>query len=626
MSQTSTRERIRRDPLIRALPLLDLRWGSVATAILLGAGALGSALALAAVSAWLIARASQMPPVMHLSVAVVAVRAFGISRGVLRYLERLASHDLALRAMAEFRTRIYLLLAAGDTAALAPLRRGDLLARVGKDVDDVGDVVVRGLIPAGVALVLGLGAVGLVGAFLPAAALVLALCLIVSSVVVPWWTTSISARVAARDSAARTAMSESVLRIADHAPELRVAGHLEAEFAQLNHTDVALTSSTDDGARHLAWAAGINSLVVGVAVVGALILGINALESGRLAAVELAVIVLTPLAAFEASGVLPAAAVQVSRSRQAAARIMALLDAAAAGGAALPSAGAVAVAVAVADTHTATDAAVATSTTSPLEAHDVTCAWPGHDAVLTGLNLSVAPGQIIALVGPSGVGKTTALATLAGLIPPAGGAVGRAVSSAVSSAVSGAGESTGTAGGTAPAHRGDVVLTTEDAHVFHTSVLENLRVARADVDSDQAADALARVGLSTWVAGLPDGLDTLLGPSGATISGGERRRLLLARAWLSPARFILLDEPAEHLDAAAADVLLTDVLTAMAAQGRGVVMATHRLSGLGLADEVVRLEAVVASHARMPARVAARGTHAYLLAHDPAYGSAVRRD
>ena len=621
MSQTSTRERIRRDPLIRALPLLDLRWGSVATAILLGAGALGSALALAAVSAWLIARASQMPPVMHLSVAVVAVRAFGISRGVLRYLERLASHDLALRAMAEFRTRIYLLLAAGDTAALAPLRRGDLLARVGKDVDDVGDVVVRGLIPAGVALVLGLGAVGLVGAFLPAAALVLALCLIVSSVVVPWWTTSISARVAARDSAARTAMSESVLRIADHAPELRVAGHLEAEFAQLNHTDVALTSSTDDGARHLAWAAGINSLVVGVAVVGALILGIDALESGRLAAVELAVIVLTPLAAFEASGVLPAAAVQVSRSRQAAARIMALLDAAAAGGAALPSAGAVAVAVAVADTHTATDAAVATSTTSPLEAHDVTCAWPGHDPVLTGLDLRVAPGQIVALVGPSGVGKTTALATLAGLIPPAGGTVSRAVSSAVS----GGGESTGTADGTAPAHR-DVVLTTEDAHVFHTSVLENLRVARADVDPDQAADALARVGLSTWVAGLPDGLDTILGPSGATISGGERRRLLLARAWLSPARFILLDEPAEHLDAAAADVLLTDVLTAIAAQGRGVVMATHRLSGLGLADEVVRLEAVVASQAQMPARVAARGTHAYLLAHDPAYGSAVRRD
>ncbi len=140
-----------RDPLRRVLPLLEVRPGKVAAAVALGVLALACAIGLAAVAAWLVARASQMPPVLTLSVAVVSVRAFGIGRGVLRYCERLASHDVALRGMAALRANLYARLAADDRPVT--VRRGELLARIGQDVDDVGDVVVRAMVPAGVAAV-----------------------------------------------------------------------------------------------------------------------------------------------------------------------------------------------------------------------------------------------------------------------------------------------------------------------------------------------------------------------------------------------------------------------------------------------------------------------------------------
>src|SRR5665811_2488702 len=152
---------VTRDPLWRALALLDVRWRRATLAVLAGVAAVGSAVGLTAVSAWLIARASQLPPVLDLQVAVVAVRALGISRGVFRYLERLASHDVALSGMVRLREEVYRRLAEGRAGAVAALPRGDLLARIGADVDAVGDAVVRALLPAGIAAVLALGTVAL---------------------------------------------------------------------------------------------------------------------------------------------------------------------------------------------------------------------------------------------------------------------------------------------------------------------------------------------------------------------------------------------------------------------------------------------------------------------------------
>ena len=569
------------DPLWRAVGMLRVRPGRAILAVLTGAAGMGSAVALAAVSAWLIARASQMPPVMTLTIAVVAVRTFGISRGVLRYLERLASHDIALRGMATLRADLYRRLAAQETGTLLSLRRGDLLARVGADVDSVGDVVVRGLMPIAVALLVSTGSVLLVGAFLPVAGVGLALGLVIAGVVAPWWAVRAARTAEARSAHARARLGSATLSMLEGAAELRVSGRFGGMLTELRDAERELARATDAAARPAAVAAALGPLAVGLAVLVSLRWGIPATTAGSLDPVELAVVVLTPLAAFEAVSLLPGAGVALLRSREAARRVIGLLapDAAAEGNAEAP--GHAPDAVAPAD--------AASGAGGPaLVVRDLTCGWPGRP-VLTGVNLELAPGRRIAVVGPSGVGKTTLLLTLAGLLPPLAGEVlldGVPVHTLPRSEA---------------ARR--VAMTAEDAHVFDTTVLENLRVGRGDVTEAQAAEALAAVGLGDWLSGLPDGLGTLLGFDAARVSGGERRRLLLARALLGPAPLLLLDEPTEHVDAGAAD-LLNGLLDGRLTPDRGVVVVTHR-PDLHAAEEVIWLDRT--------SSVRARGTHRALL-------------
>ncbi len=233
-----------------------------------------------------------------------------------------------------------------------------------------------------------------------------------------------------------------------------------------------------------------------------------------------------------------------------------------------------------------------------LTARDLSIGWPGREPLLIGLDLDLRPGRSVAVVGPSGIGKTTLLLTLAGFLPARGGDL---LLDGVPLASTDAG-----------ARLARLSLTTEDAHVFETTVLENLRVARGSATEDEARAALETAGLGGWLAGLPDGVATALGSDARTISGGERRRLLLARALLSPAPLLLIDEPAEHLDPGTADRLVGDLLR-RAGDGRGVLVVTHRLAALAAADEVLLLDG---------GRVAARGTHQQLVADNSQYREA----
>lgn len=623
-SRRAARRDLDRDPLRRILPMLEVRPGKVAAAIGFGVLALTCAIGLAAVAAWLVARASQMPPVLTLSVAVVSVRAFGIGRGVLRYCERLASHDVALRGMASLRANLYERLAADDRPVT--VRRGELLARIGQDVDDVGDVVVRAMVPAGVAVVTSLGSVILLGVLLPAAGLALAVCLVLAGVVTPWLAARAAARTEARGATARGEVTALSLELLEESAPLRVAGRFDARLGDLDAADARLSAVADDGARTSGLAAALGALAQGLAVLAALAFGIPAALSGTLSPEALTVIVLTPLAVFETTAGLPAAAVQLHRSREAARRLLALLP--------------------VERTHVSdvqVTPVTCTSDTSTsdtsggalLALDDVAAGWPAADGrpvvAVEGVSLTLRPGSVVALAGPSGVGKTTLLMTAAGLIPPAGAGT-------VAGARTGTGTRTSTRAGSGPGPGTDALFVAEDGHVFDTTVLENLRVARGDVTPGEARAALDAVGLGAWLAALPAGLDTVVGTDAAAVSGGERRRLLVARALLAPARVLLVDEPAEHLDGQTADALVDAVAAHARATDRAVLLATHRLTPLAVADEVLLLADGAAGDvgspggsgapgaSGAPATVVARGRHEDLLATDPAYAWAAAQE
>ena len=606
--------RLRHDPVVRAVAALDPDPARTLLAVLTGTLALGSAVGLMATSAWLISRAAQHPPVLYLQVAVVGTRFFGISRGVLRYAERLGSHDVALRGVGAVRERLYRRLAAADPVLVAGLRRGDLLARVGADVDALADLVVRSLLPFAVALTTAAGAALLVGWLLPPAGLVVAVGLLAAAVIAPWLAGRSARQAEEQASQARTDTSAEVLALLDGVAELTVAGAVPARLDRLATLDADLAVRLDRAARPAAAATGLSTLATGLAMVAALALGVAAVTGGRLSGVLLAVVTLTPLAAAEAVAALPAAATGLVRARTAAERVLALLEAPAASSSA---------AAGGTDPDDDTPAPKVDPLPAPvLTAEALACGWPGTAPTLTGLDLTLAPGRRIAVVGGSGCGKTTLLLTLAGLIPPV---AGRVTLGSVA-----AGDATGTAHDLAGLDPGvvrrTVSFTAEDAHIFTTTVRENLRVARPDADDDELTAVLARAGLADWTSGLPAGLDTMLGSGGSGLSGGERRRLLLARALLVGAGVLLLDEPTEHLDPATADALVHDVLTAGSGsagsgsagtgsgeKGPAVVIVTHRLAPLAAADEVLLLEG---------GHVVARGTHSWLLDRNFTYRDA----
>ena len=539
------------DPLRAALPLLRPRLPRVVLAVVLGALSLGSALALAAVSAWLITRAWQMPPVLDLSIAVVAVRTFGISRGVLGYCERLVSHDTALRAAGSARSEIYRRLAHGPADVTARLHSGELLTGVGADVDALADVLIRAVVPIGVAGILEHRRRHGARADLPAAALVLAGCLLIAGGLAPW----LAARAArAQEGVARQHHSDrdvAALTALDHASELRVAGRLAAVIGEAEQRQRDWGHAVDRAAAPAAVAAAVPTAMIGVSVTAAAIIGISI--AAVIAPTTLAVLMLLPLSAFEATGLLPAAAVAVVRSRIAAARLLDLVPCSAS-----PSSTTVTVTPAV--------------TTPRLRATDIRAGYPGS-AGRQPITVDLAPGARLALTGNSGAGKTALLMTLAGLVPPIGGEV--------------------TVGGvrtdclSESELRSTVCFFAEDAHLFATTVRDNLLVARGDCSDAELIGALRRVGLGAWLDTLPDGLSTVLSGGAAAVSAGQRRRLLLARALLCPAPVVLLDEPTEHLDAGDAQRMLTAMLDArdgLFPPDRTVVVATHHHTrGIGSA-------------------------------------------
>ncbi|WP_097865558.1 thiol reductant ABC exporter subunit CydD [Streptomyces sp. rh34] len=547
--------------------------GRLTLALLLGSLAVGSAVGLMAVSGWLISRASEEPPVMYLMMAVTATRAFGIGRAVFRYAERLVSHDAVLKLLAGLRVAVYRGLERIAPGGLRTRRRGDLLSRLVADVDALQDYWLRWLLPAGTAVVVGTAAAGFTGWLLPEAGAVLAVGLLIAGVGVPLVSGACARRTERQLAPARAALATRVTDLLGGTAELTVAGALPARQTRLRAADTLLTRIASRAAAATALGGGLSALVCGLTVVAAATVAVPAVQDGRLSGVALAVVVLTPLAAFEAVTGLPLAVQYRQRVARSAERVFEVLDAP----------------VPVREPE-----APAEESTSPfpLEVRGLSARYPGarHDA-LASLDLTLTRGRRIAVVGPSGSGKTTLAQVLLRFLDASSGTyrLGGVEASALESETV----------------RRSVGLCAQDAHVFDSTIRENLRLARPGATDAELRDALSRARLLDWVLALPEELDTPVGEHGARLSGGQRQRLALARALLADFPVLVLDEPAEHLDLPTADALTADLLDAT--RGRATVLITHRLTGLDTVDEVLVLD---------EGRVVQRGPYAELAAED----------
>ncbi|MEV6757764.1 thiol reductant ABC exporter subunit CydD [Streptomyces sp. NPDC051214] len=545
------------DVLARVRGAAQARKGKLALALLLGALAIGSSVGLMATSGYLISRASEQPPVMYLMIAVTATRAFGLGRAVFRYAERLVSHDAVLRMLADTRVAVYRRLERLAPAGLRKARRGDLLSRLVADVDALQDYWLRWLLPASAAALVGAGAVGFTAWLLPEAGAVLAVGLLLAGVGVPLLSGAVARRAERKLAPARGALATRVADLLTGTAELTVAGALGRRTAKAKEADAELTRIASRTATATALGDGLGALATGLTVTAAAAVGVQALYDGRLSGVALAVVVLTPLAAFEAVLGLPLAVQYRQRVRKSAERVYEVLDA--------PE-----------PVPEPAEPAQRPQTPFPLLVEGLHARYEGQDRdALAGVGLTLERGRRIAVVGPSGSGKTTLAQVLLRFL--------------------GASEGTYSLGGTdAATLDGDTVrelvgLCAQDAHIFDSSVRENLLIARKGASDDELRGALARARLREWTDSLPEGLDTLVGEHGARLSGGQRQRIALARALLADFPVLVLDEPAEHLDLPTADALTDDLLAAT--EGRTTLLITHRLAGLDAVDEVIVLDA-----------------------------------
>lgn len=522
-----------------------------------------SAVGLLLTSAWLISRAAEHPPVLYLMIAIVGVRFFGIARAALRYAERLVTHDAVLRRLVDERVRLFDALWRSAPRGLPRQRRGDVLRRIVTDVDALGDRIVRVRQPLLETAIAAVVTVVVITILDPRIGAVLAVAVLLCFTVVP----------AITDRAGRDRDSASAPLHGRLAADAAESVALADEAVVYGMTDLPvenaarLSTELADVERSAAWRAGLGSslvaLIIGAAVCVSALLGVAAVQAGTLAPVMLAVVVLAPIALWEGLDALPVLAQHRRRTDAALSRV-AVLHAAGS---------AVDVVEAPADLPERWD----------LRGRDLAVGW-GSEPIASSVSFDLPEGGTLAVTGPSGSGKSTLATTLARLIDPIDGTV--------------------SLGGVdlcaldPRSVRTRIGLVDQDAHIFDTTIRENLLIGASDATDDALWSALHSAGLEAFVRGLPRGWDTEVGPGGAKLSGGERRRLSVARALLAGRRILVLDEPTEFLDRPTAERLIDDLL-ALTPQV-SLIVITHAEWVAERMDALLDLGATVPAAVRTP--------------------------
>lgn len=560
--------------LLRLLRFVLPSFGWVLLSVLLGALTIASGIGLLAASAWIISAAALQPSIAVLQIAIVAVRFFGIARGVFRYLERLISHNTTFRLLGHIRLWLYHAIEPLVPAGLAHQRSGDLLARLVADIESLENFYIRSLAPPLVAVLIILGASLWIGSFVPSLGLVLVGFLLLSGVGL----TALSLQLGCRPGSMLVeSQAELRTRIVDGIqglPDLLLYDGLDAYLQQIHLSENKFHCAQ----RRMTHIASIQSflatLLTHLCVLVLLVLSIPLVNIGRLDGVFLAVILLGALSAFESVQGLPQAAQYLQANLVAARRLFEIADTTPIvplGGKALPACSRVGLTV-----------------------RGLTFAYASGAPVLQDISFELTPGRHVAVVGPSGAGKSTLMSLLLRFWD---------------------------------FHRGRILLNGQDircfdpqelrgcfsacmqgSYLFNTSLRENLLLANPRADGAQLQCVLEGVDLADFAASLPQGLDTHVGEHGQQLSGGECQRVALARGLLKDAPLHLFDEPTANLDVHTERRVIAACLRLL--QDHSMLWVTHRLVGLEAMDEILVLDA---------GRLVQRGKHADLVQVDGLY-------
>ncbi|TCH97118.1 thiol reductant ABC exporter subunit CydC [Roseococcus sp. SYP-B2431] len=480
--------------------------------------------------------------------ALVWVRPLVLLRPLLRWGERMTSHAAAFHALADTRVWFFRRLAERMPGGIGMRGSGDLLGRVIGDVDALDRLYLGGVLPAGAGLAVLLAIVALLAG---EPWLMLLVCLpLAFALVLPLLLAPAAARAAQRAAERRGGLRAAVVDPLAGLEDTLAANAEARAMDRLDGADRALMRGQRSLAKRSAWAGAAGGLLAQLAILAALGWG---LAGGTEAAGMVVLALFLSVAAAEALGLMPRAGAALASAGAGARRLFEAADTPAP--VAEPS-------------HPA-----AMPSSSELVLKDIRFGWRPGAPVLDRLDLTLGEGERVAILGPSGAGKSTLSALLTKLAAPEAGTIRLG--------------GTDIAGLPAADIRSRIVVLSQQARLFDDTIAANLRLAAPGAPDAALWRALAKAGIADHVRGLPEGLETRCGEGGTRFSGGEARRIALARALLPPAGILILDEPTTGLDAAAERAFLATLATAC--EGRSLLLVTHRLTGAEPLDRVLRL-------------------------------------
>ncbi len=561
-------------PLLRLLTFLRPFGWWVVAGILLGFATISSSVGLMAVSAYLIAKAAIAVDVTQLSLAIAGVRLFALTRALFRYGERYVTHLATFRILTALRVWFYHAIEPLAPARLQQVHSGDLLARIGADIETLENFYVRVVAPPVSAVLVTLFAGALLGLFDVWLGVALVGLLAFTGGLLPWISRRLSRHAAEAALAQRSALTVGLVDLVQGMADLVAYGQAEAQQARVLAQSAALHQAQQRLAAVRGLANALTALVTGLAGLTMLWLAIPLVTSGQLEGVYLALLPLTAMAAFECVQPLGQAWQMLESSEAAARRLFTLVDAPpVVVDPPMPAPPPVGVSLEVRDLRFRYPAVTQTYAASGLSQPTDGTTAQVDDWTLDGLSFTVRAGQRLAITGASGAGKTTLVTLLLRFWEIAPGAIlldGRDLRDYAADDV-----------------RALITVVPQTPYLFHTTIRDNLLVANPDATDADLVAACRAAQLDDFIAVLPAGYDTLIGDNGLTLSGGERQRLAIARALLKPAPILILDEATAHLDAVTATRVWQALEHAMT--GRIVLIVDHSPLALAYAGAAITM-------------------------------------